>query len=103
MVLKQEEVRKISKGMKKFQGFRDENCEILRSTSSGGRELKDNTNLRKMVVASSTSSGGRELKDLSWTVNRHYRQSTSSGGRELKGHDSFYQARPLVVDLLRRS
>lgn len=40
MVLKQEEVRKISKGMKKFQGFRDENCEILRSTSSGGRELK---------------------------------------------------------------
>lgn len=41
MVLKQEEVRKISKGMKKFQGFRDENCEILRSTSSGGRELKD--------------------------------------------------------------
>ena len=43
MVLKQEEVRKISKGMKKFQGFRDENCEILRSTSSGGRELKDQT------------------------------------------------------------
>lgn len=41
MVLKQEEVRKISKGMKKFQGFRDENCEILRSTSSGGRELKE--------------------------------------------------------------
>ena len=41
MVLKQEGVREISKGIKKFQGFRDENCGILQSTSSGGRELKD--------------------------------------------------------------
>ena len=53
MVLKQEEVRKISKGMKKFQGFRDENCEILRSTSSGGRELKalddDSSHMRSHV------------------------------------------------------
>ena len=40
MVLKQEGVREISKGIKKFQGFRDENCGILQSTSSGGRELK---------------------------------------------------------------
>ena len=42
MVLKQEGVREISKGIKKFQGFRDENCGILQSTSSGGRELKGN-------------------------------------------------------------
>ena len=41
MVLKQEGVREISKGIKKFQGFRDENCGILQSTSSGGRELKE--------------------------------------------------------------
>ena len=62
MVLKQEEVRKISKGMKKFQGFRDENCEILRSTSSGGRELKDETTAKTWDRRESTSSGGRELK-----------------------------------------
>ena len=41
MVLKQEGVREISKGIKKFQGFRDKNCGILQSTSSGGRELKE--------------------------------------------------------------
>ena len=41
MVLKQEGVREISKGIKKVQGFRDENCGILQSTSSGGRELKE--------------------------------------------------------------
>ena len=64
MVLKQEGVREISKGIKKFQGFRDENCGILQSTSSGGRELK-----------------GKRVWDLArgW-------KSTSSGGRELKGH-----------------
>ena len=62
MVLKQEEVRKISKGMKKFQGFRDENCEILRSTSSGGRELKVAVQLQILMTFLSTSSGGRELK-----------------------------------------
>ena len=63
MVLKQEGVREISKGIKKFQGFRDENCGILQSTSSGGRELKAVycPELRASVIES-TSSGGRELK-----------------------------------------
>ena len=63
MVLKQEGVREISKGIKKFQGFRDENCGILQSTSSGGRELKDTCHLLLHVCIWSTSSGGRELKD----------------------------------------
>ena len=64
MVLKQEGVREISKGIKKFQGFRDENCGILQSTSSGGRELKGGaSNTTTATASGSTSSGGRELKD----------------------------------------
>ena len=62
MVLKQEGVREISKGIKKFQGFRDENCGILQSTSSGGRELKVFFDPVLFFLSGSTSSGGRELK-----------------------------------------
>ena len=62
MVLKQEGVREISKGIKKFQGFRDENCGILQSTSSGGRELKEQLLWDRRGDSESTSSGGRELK-----------------------------------------
>ena len=64
MVLKQEGVREISKGIKKFQGFRDENCGILQSTSSGGRELKVAVRDGSAPTTVSTSSGGRELKEL---------------------------------------
>ena len=63
MVLKQEGVREISKGIKKFQGFRDENCGILQSTSSGGRELKGKRVWDLARGWKSTSSGGRELKE----------------------------------------
>ena len=62
MVLKQEGVREISKGIKKFQGFRDENCGILQSTSSGGRELKVAKSDIESSKLLSTSLGGRELK-----------------------------------------
>ena len=62
MVLKQEGVREISKGIKKIQGFRDENCGILQSTSSGGRELKGICDSSMTSPSASTSSGGRELK-----------------------------------------
>lgn len=81
MVLKQEGVREISKGIKKFQGFRDENCGILQSTSSGGRELKDIW---------------RGLRSC-------YLLSTSSRGRELKGYQSGDGYERHVVDLLGRS
>ena len=64
MVLKQEGVREISKGIKKFQGFRDENCGILQSTSSGGRELKVHKRRAIRNWSWSTSSGGRELKEF---------------------------------------